>query len=216
MRPAERPRRRVYRTRAIARRRRSVLALAALVVLTAALVASGTSGGRDRVKYDRAAAAAYADRWALTTNPAYWSSPDSDCANFVSQCARAGGLRPLRAPGGGWHANGIEFPSVAWVNVGGQMAAWSTRSDGASKPYIAGASRRLPKDWAAGDVVYLGNIVDGGPEWQHVIICVGRAGGDWVYDSHTVAYRHQPLSVWYPAHFSLIRYCHLTGAVAYD
>jgi hypothetical protein len=216
MRPSERPRRRVYRTRAITRRRRSAVVLAALVVLTAVLVASGTSGGRDRVRYDRAAAAAYADHWALTTNPAYWSSADSDCANFVSQCVRAGGLRPLRSSGGDWHANGVEFPSVAWVNVGGQMAAWSVRSRGSSAPYIANSSRRLPRNWAAGDVVYLGNTVDGAPEWQHVIICVGRAGGEWVYDSHTVAYRHRPLAVWYPAHFSLIRYCHLTGAEAYD
>jgi len=216
MRPAERPRRRVYRTRAIQRRRRSALALAALVVLTAVLVASGTSGGRDRVKYDRAAAAAYADRWALSTNPAYWASPDNDCADFVSQCVSAGGLRPLHSPGVEWHANGREFPSVAWVNVGRQQAAWSARSGGSSRPYIAHSSRRLPKDWAAGDVVYLGNTVDGAREWQHVIICVGKAGGEWVYDSHTVAHRRRPLAVWYPAHFSLIRYCHIAGSVAYD
>jgi hypothetical protein len=216
MRPAERPRRRVYRNRAIQRRRRSALALAALIILTAVLVASGTSGGRDRVKYDRAAAAAYADRWALSRNPAYWSSPDNDCADFVSQCVHAGGLRPLRSPGVEWHTNGLEFPSVAWVNVGGQMAAWRSASGGSSAPYIAGVSRRLPKDWAAGDVVYLGNTVDGVREWQHVIICVGKADGEWVYDSHTVAYRRRPLTVWYPAHFSLIRYCHIAGSVAYD
>jgi len=179
-------------------------------------VASGTSGGRDRVKYDRAAAAAYADRWALRTNPAYWSSTDSDCANFVSQCVRAGGLRPLRAPDAQWHPNGLEFPSVAWVNVGRQRAAWSGRASGASKPYIAGASRRPPGDWAPGDVVYLGNMVDGTPEWQHVIICVGRADGDWVYDSHTVAYRRRPIETWYPEHFSLIRYCHLADSVSYN
>ena len=216
MRPAERPYRRVYRTRAIRRRRRSALVLAALVVITAVLVASGMSGGRDRVKYDRAAATAYADRWALSTNPMYWSSPDSDCANFVSQCVRAGGLRPLRAPDGEWHPNGVEFPSVAWVNIDAQRAAWSEPPEGASTPYIARTSRRLPKDWEIGDVVYLGNTVDGAREWQHVIVCVGRADGEWVYDSHTVAYRRRPIETWYPEHFSLIRYCHLTDSVAYD
>lgn|GEM_PF-1767734 len=87
---------------------------------------------------------------------------------------------------------------------------------GSSRPYIARSSSRLPRDWAAGDVVYLGNTVDGAPEWQHVIICVGRADGEWVYDSHTVAYRRRPLAVWYPAHFSLIRYCRLADSVAYD
>jgi hypothetical protein len=66
-----------------------------------------------------------------------------------------------------------------------------------------------------GDVVYLGNTVEGRTEWQHVIICVGKKSGEWVYDSHTTAYLREPLEVWYPEHFSLIRYCHIADAVSY-
>ena len=48
-----------------------------------------------------------------------------------------------------------------------------------------------------------------------MIICVGKKAGEWVYDSHTTAYLRQPLDVWYPEHFSLIRYCHIADAVSY-
>ena len=117
-------------------------------------------------------------------------------------------------PGREWHANGTDFPTIAWVNCGAQKRSLSAR-DEAHTTYIARTSPTLPRDWAAGDVVYLGNTVEGKTEWQHVIICVGRRGGEWVYDSQTTAYLRQPLDVWYPEHFSLIRYCHIADAVNY-
>ena len=73
--------------------------------------------------YDRRAATDYADAWALKVNPEYWSSPDNDCANFVSQCLAAGGLRPTYDAGREWRSNGTEFPTVAWVNCGAQLQA---------------------------------------------------------------------------------------------
>jgi len=208
-------RRRIYRSRAV-RRRRSVFVVCIVVALAGMVLAAGQSGGRgrERVIYDRRAAAAYADEWALRSNPRYWSSPDSDCANFVSQCLAAGGLRPLDDPGREWHANGTEFPTIAWVNCGAQKRAISAGAATHTR-YIARSSGALPRAWAAGDVVYLGNTVEGRPEWQHMIICVGKKGGEWVYDSHTTAYLREPLEVWYPEHFSLIRYCHIADAVSY-
>ena len=209
----ERGRRRIYRSRAL-RRRRSAFVVCVLVALAAVVVAAGQSGGSERVTYDRRAAAACADTWALSTNPAYWSSSDSDCADFVSQCLAAGGLRPLSDVGGDWHENGMDFPTVAWVNCVAQKRTLS--ADGQDHTsYIAHVSLSLPRDWAAGDVVYLGNTVNGTAEWQHVIICAGRDHGQWVYDSHTTAHLRQPLEVWYPAHFSLIRYCHIADSVSY-
>ncbi len=107
-------RRRVYRSRALRRRRSAlVVLLAAALALLIIVTAQSTSPQTVRVRYDRAAAVAYADAWALKTNPAYWASPDNDCANFVSQCLAAGGLRPIRDPGREWHADGTDFPSVA-------------------------------------------------------------------------------------------------------
>jgi len=149
-------RRRIYRSRAV-RRRRSALAVAVAAAL-ALIVLVGAQGAKPkpvRVTFDRRAAAGYADTWALGDNPEYWSSPDRDCANFVSQCL------------------------------------------------------------AAGDIVYLGNVVDGKLEWQHVIICAGRQEGEWVYDSHTAARRHGTLAHWYPAHFSAVRFCRIADSVVY-
>ena len=166
------------------------------------------------VRYDRRAAAGYADTWALKVNPEYWWSPDNDCANFVSQCLAAGGLRPTFDDGREWRPNGTEFPTVAWVNCGAQKRALSARSARHSR-YIVSATRRQPARWSAGDIVYLGNVVDGRPEWQHVIICAGKEGGDWVYDSHTAAHRRVPLTRWYPAHFSEVRFCRVADRVRY-
>jgi len=207
-------RRSVYRARLI-RRRRRLLAVLAVLALGAigVVVAHGQSGG-DRVVYDRAAAAAYADRWAMSANPAQWTSPDHDCANFVSQCVAAGGLRPFDGSLGSWRDNGRAVPSTGWVNCAAQQLVWSAAA-GADSPYIVSSSTGLPRDWAVGDVVYLGNVVDGVPQWQHAIICVGKKAGHWLYDSHTVAHRHKTMATWYPAHFSLIRYCRLADSVGY-
>ena len=207
--------RRIYRARAV-RRRRSALAIFVAVALALIVIvtAQGGAGERTSVTYDRQAAAAYADAWALKVNPEYWSSPDNDCANFVSQCLAAGGLRPTYEAGREWRSNGTEFPTVAWVNCGAQKRALSARARGRSR-YIARTTRTLPPGWAAGDIVYLGNVVEGNVEWQHVIICAGRRGGEWVYDSHTAARRHAALDRWYPAHFSEVRFCRIADVVTY-
>ena len=208
--------RRIYRARVV-RRRRSALAVVLAVAVTAVVLVTARRGDPQplRVKYDRAAAVRYADEWALKDNPEYWSSPDSDCANFVSQCLAAGGLRSTFDAGREWRSNGTEFPTVAWVNCGAQQRALSSRGAAHSR-YIVGTSHALPAGWAAGDIVYLGNEVDGKLEWQHVIICAGKRDGSWVYDSHTTAYRRTPLSHWYPAHFSEVSFCHVAGVVTYD
>lgn len=210
----------VYRARRVSprRRRRRGRLFAVLVVLAAiaiaAVVAHGGGSGGGRVVYDRAAAAAYADRWALGTNPVYWHSRTDDCANFVSQCVAAGGLRAFDGAGT-WRSAGTRFPSLGWVNCTAQQRAWSTASGGLGSPVIASSTTTRPRDWAVGDVVYLGNVTAGVATWEHVIICVARRHGRWLYDSHTVAHKHLPMSKWYPAHFSLIRYCHLADAVSY-
>ena len=165
--------------------------------------------------YDRRAAIAYADAWALKVNPEYWASPDNDCANFVSQCLAAGGLRPTYYDGRSGRSNGTEFPTVAWVTCGAQKQALSARAAGHSR-YIVRSTRTQPAGWAKGDIVYLGNVVEGALQWQHVVICAGRQGGEWVYDSHTAAYRRATLDHWYPAHFTDVRFCRIADAVTYD
>jgi hypothetical protein len=208
-------RRRIYRSR-VARRRRSALAVLIAIALAAIVVVAAQGGSRERLRvtYDRRAAVAYANAWALSVNPEYWSSPDNDCANFVSQCLAAGGLRPTYDAGREWRSNGTEFPTVAWVNCGAQKQALSARAASHSR-YIARSARTQPAGWAPGDIVYLGNAVDGKLEWQHVVICAGRVGGEWVYDSHTASHRRETLDRWYPAHFAEARFCRIADVVSY-
>ncbi len=47
-------------------------------------------------------------------------------------------------------------------------------------------------------------MVEGKVEWQHVIVCAGRQGGEWVYDSHTTACR-RGRSITVPARLTAIR-----------
>jgi hypothetical protein len=101
------------------------------------------------------------------------------------------------------------------VNCGAQLRALSTGGAGRSR-YLTQSTRALPSRWAAGDIVYLGNLVNGEVVWQHVIICVGRGQGECLYDSHTTAHRRRPLSVWYPGHFSRTCFCRVAGSVDYD
>ncbi len=204
---------RVYRARAVRRRSLLLVVALALTVGLSAAVAGGESS--QRVTYDRAAAASYADRWALGNNPAYWSSADNDCANFVSQCLAAGGLRPIEDAGREWRASGTAYPSTAWMNCTAQKFAWESASASHSR-YVVMSSRTLPRRWAVGDVVYLGNVTHGRPAWEHVIICIGKVNGRWLYDAHTTAHRRVAIDTWYPAHFSRILYCHLADVVTYE
>ena len=55
-------------------------------------------------EYDRAAALAYARKWALGRNPAYYdfSRIGGDCTNFASQCIFAGAGEMNFTPTFGW------------------------------------------------------------------------------------------------------------------
>lgn len=201
------------------RLRRRILPLGVFAALVVGLTLLGARGAdsvdRERVSFDRQAAAAYADRWALGNNPRYWKSGDSDCANFVSQCLTAGGLRPTDDPGLEWRSNGLDFPSVAWVNCEAQLEAFKQRSSSHTR-YVVKTSAKLPTQWGAGDLVYLGNLRDGVVRWEHVIICVGKKGGSWRYSAHTTAHRRKTIATWYPRHFSQILYCRVADRVAYE
>jgi hypothetical protein len=209
---SRRARRGSRRSSEAARRRRVGVALA---VVALAVAVAATAGGRGHrvVTYDRARAAAYADRWAMSFNPSVWHSATDDCADFVSQCVQAGGMPAMSDPGGQWQGGGSSQPPVAWINCGAQLDTWTSSSAGHSA-FIVKQSARLPKTWAVGDVVYLGNLVQGLPDWEHVVICVGKRNGHWLYDSHTKAHLRRPMSTWFPGHgFTLVRYCHLAGTV---
>ncbi len=73
---------------------------------------------RERV-YDRQAAVAYARRWALGRNPAYYDFENlgGDCTNFASQCLYAGAAVMNYTPTMGWYYRSVGDRAPAWSGV---------------------------------------------------------------------------------------------------
>lgn len=71
------------------------------------------------VRYDRAAAVAYARRWALGRNPAYYDFQGigGDCTNFASQCIYAGAQVMNPTPVFGWYYRSAADRAPSWSGV---------------------------------------------------------------------------------------------------
>ena len=69
--------------------------------------------------YDRAAAVAYARRWALSRNPAYYDFENlgGDCTNFASQCLYAGAKTMNFTPVLGWYYRSASDRTASWTGV---------------------------------------------------------------------------------------------------
>jgi hypothetical protein len=148
------------------------------------------SGGRrapvrrysDIIVYDRPAAQAFADKYALSYNPTYVHF-EADCANFASQCAYAGSM-PLSggAVGSGWwyDKSGTSSPSddtysLSWINVGKQISFWNgRRTDWETSAGVLSRGDFIYYDWT-GDGV-----------WEHVAVVAGtNSAGQKIIDAHT-------------------------------
>ncbi|NLE21493.1 MAG: amidase domain-containing protein [Actinobacteria bacterium] len=140
-------------------------------------------GYADIIKYDRAAAQAYADKYALSYNSTYVRFSGADCANFASQCARAGSM--LMATGssnsGWWYdKKGTSSPSndtysLSWINVTKQMGFWNGRRT----EWVASAGKL-----SRGDFIFYDWTGDG--VWDHTAVVAGtNSSGQKVIDAHT-------------------------------
>jgi cell wall-associated NlpC family hydrolase len=142
----------------------------------------------DIIYYDRDAARAYADRYALSYNTSFARFTGVDCANFCSQSGRAGSM-PLVSGGadsGWWYdkqgtgSTADDEYSLSWINVGRQMGFWNTRRT----DYVTSVS-----DVSRGDFVYYDWSGDG--VWDHVAVFAGtNSAGQKVIDAHTTDYYH--------------------------
>ncbi len=103
--------------------------------------------------YHRDEAVAYARRWALGRNPAYYNFEQlgGDCTNFASQCIYAGAKVMNYAPDG-WFYRSASDRAPSWTGVAYLYAFLvHNRSVG---PY----ARVVPQDEAQpGDIVQLGD-----------------------------------------------------------
>ena len=71
------------------------------------------------IPYNRDAAVAYARRWALERNPAYYDFEKigGDCTNFASQCIYAGAQTMNFTPVFGWYYRSSYDRSASWSGV---------------------------------------------------------------------------------------------------
>ena len=140
-----------------------------------------------KLTFDRDAAKAYADKYALSYNPTC-TSFSADCADFGSQVMYAGGYPQFGSTyaSGWWYdKNGTSSPnddsySHAWIAVINQQGAWNLRyTDFVSS--IGGVGK--------GDFVYYDWTGDG--TWDHVAELVGtNSAGQKVIDAHTTDHYH--------------------------
>lgn len=71
------------------------------------------------IEYNRSAAVAYANRWALRRNPQFYDYAQigGDCTNFVSQCVYAGCGVMNYEPDYGWYYINPNDKSPSWTGV---------------------------------------------------------------------------------------------------
>ncbi|MBQ2597428.1 MAG: amidase domain-containing protein [Oscillospiraceae bacterium] len=104
------------------------------------------------VPYRRQAALQYAERWALSRNPAYadFSGMGGDCTNFLSQCLFAGSGVMNWEPVFGWYYRSLSDRAPAWTGVD-ELFRFLTQNTGAG-PF---GERCAPESLMPGDLIQL-------------------------------------------------------------
>lgn len=110
------------------------------------------------IAYNRDAAVAYARRWAMGRNPAYYDFQDigGDCTNFASQCIYAGAGVMNFTPVMGWYYRSASERTASWTGV--EYLYDFLVNNHSVGPYGHEVSRQEAK---AGDIVQLGNARGG-------------------------------------------------------
>lgn len=162
------------------------------------------------IPYDRAAAVAYAHRWAYSRNPAFYDYEEigGDCTNFASQCLYAGVGVMNFTPTFGWYYLDANRKAPAWTGV----------------PFFYNFMTRLPppgpgpvgvevdslSEMEPGDFVQL-QFRDG--IWSHtpIIVAMGRnpTFENTLIAAHSYDADYRPLSTYTVRKY---RFIHILGA----
>lgn len=144
--------------------------------------------------YDRAAAVAYAHKWAYRRNPLYFdfSTIGGDCTNFASQCIYAGAGIMNFTPLYGWFYRGADDRTPSWTGVQ-YLYDFLTRNLGAG-PF---ASEVSLSQLEPGDVVQL--AIDSEDRYQHTPVVVSVTSpdlSDILVAAHSYDVDFRPLSTY--------------------
>jgi len=164
------------------------------------------------IPYDRAAAIAYAHKWAYSRNPAYFDYEEigGDCTNFASQCLYAGVGVMNFTPTFGWYYIDANRKAPAWTGVP-YFFNFMTRKEISPGPF--GIQSTL-EGLLPGDFVQFRFSKD---SFGHTPIIVQMGDPPTLENTliaaHSYDADYRPLSTYY---FQEIRFIHILGAYPPD
>lgn len=118
------------------------------------------------MEYSREKAVAYAKKWALKRNPAYYNFTGlgGDCANFASQCIYAGAGVMNYKPLFGWYYKSANDRAPSWSSV--KYLHRFLTSNTAAGPYASETDITVMQP---GDIIQLATYL---PEYHHTLVVV--------------------------------------------
>ena len=159
-----------------------------------------------KTEYNRRKAVEYAERWALTRNPEYYSFEGlgGDCTNFASQCVYAGSGVMNYTPVFGWYYINADNRSPSWTGV--EYFYDFMVSNVSSGPF---ADEISPEDAEPGDILQLGNY---NGEFYHSLVVMLNDGNEIYIAANTNDALYRPLSSYY---YNRIRCIHIQGVMVW-
>lgn len=152
--------------------------------------------------YNRAAAAAYAKKWAFGRNPAYYNFDKlgGDCTNYACQCLYAGSGVMNFTPVTGWFYKTANDRTASWTGVE-YFFRFLTENEGTG-PF----GEEAPLDeLEIGDFVQLGSETG---DFYHTPFVCGFSRGKILVAAHTFDAYNRPLSSY---SYQRIRGIHILG-----
>jgi len=153
------------------------------------------------IAYDRTAAVAYARRWALSRNRAYYDFEyiGGDCTNFASQCVYAGAGIMNYTPVTGWFYRSASDRTASWTGV---EYFWKFMTENRSAgPYGREVSWGEARP---GDVVQLGHA---NGDYYHSPVIVATEP-ELLVAAHSYDALDRPLRTY---DFDTLRFLHIEG-----
>ena len=158
------------------------------------------------IEYNRAAAVAYARKWAFSRNPQYYNFDrfGGDCTNFASQCLFAGAPVQNQTPTFGWYYRSLDDRAPAWTGVEFfyRFLIENAKGDGVGDGKGPFAQEIAFSQLQEGDFVQFGRMTG---DFYHTPIIVGFANGTPLVAAHSNDAFNRPISTYQYAQIRCLR-----------